>query len=157
MTNKIDSTIESLIGTTIDISSPDATIAFAKRISTIVTPGTPILLYGTLGTGKTFFTTHLIRTLMNNENEPVPSPTFSILQQYITPAGSTISHYDLYRIKDANELFELNIDEALQNHITIIEWPEIIDDYIRDSFPYIAIKFTITPTTRTVSITSDNS
>ena len=61
------------------------------------------------------------------------------MQNYDTPAG-TISHYDLYRIEDANELFELDIDNSLKNNITIIEWPEIIEDYITENFNPIKIK-----------------
>ena len=134
-----------------DITNPADTLKLANTIAKLATPGIPILLYGTLGVGKTFFTTALIRTLTNNPNENVPSPTFSILQQYTCPIGP-ISHYDLYRIKDANELFELNIDEALSSHITIIEWPEIIADYITENFSYIALHFTLKDNIRTVKI-----
>lgn len=147
---KINS-ITDITNTTFDITKPDETINLSKVIAQFATPGTPILLYGTLGTGKTFFTTHLIRTILKNPNEQIPSPTFSVLQQYQSDK-TLISHYDLYRIKDAEELFELNIDEALQSHITIIEWPEIIEDYIKENFPYIAIKLSLNNNIRSATI-----
>ncbi len=123
----------------IDITKKEDTIKLATEFAKNVKTGNPILLYGTLGIGKTFFTSHLIQTLLKKE-EDIPSPTFSILQTYETK-NQTISHYDLYRIKDANELFELDIDNSLKNNITIIEWPEIIEDYIKENFTYTSITF----------------
>lgn len=122
----------------INISTEEETKQLAKKFAKTLKIGDIVLLYGTLGVGKTFFTRSIIQTLLNS-NTPVPSPTFTIVQNYDTPAG-TISHYDLYRIEDANELFELDIDNSLKNNITIIEWPEIIEDYITENFNPIKIK-----------------
>lgn len=122
----------------INISTEEETKQLAKKFAKTLKMGDIVLLYGTLGVGKTFFTRSIIQTLLNS-NTPVPSPTFTIVQNYDTPAG-TISHYDLYRIEDANELFELDIDNSLKNNITIIEWPEIIEDYITENFNPIKIK-----------------
>lgn len=124
----------------IDITQKSDTIKFATDFAKNVCAGRPILLYGTLGCGKTFFTSHLIKTLIKS-NIDVPSPTFSIVQNYNSEIGE-ISHYDLYRIKNADELYELDIDNALQNNITIIEWPEIIEDYIKENFNPICLYFT---------------
>ena len=60
----------------IDITEKSDTIKFAKAFASRVRTGTPILLYGTLGCGKTFFTSHLIKELTNSDTD-VPSPTFS--------------------------------------------------------------------------------
>ena len=125
----------------IDITNKNDTINFAIQFASKVKPGIPILLIGNLGTGKTFFTTHLIRAL-TNERAVVPSPTFSILQNYTCSKGN-ISHYDFYRINDASELYELDIDNSLENNITIIEWPEIMIDYIKEHYKFITLHFTI--------------
>lgn len=122
----------------INISTEEETRQLATKFAKTLKIGDIVLLYGTLGVGKTFFTRSIIQTLLNS-NTPVPSPTFTIVQNYDTPAG-TISHYDLYRIEDASELFELDIDNSLKNNITIIEWPEIIEDYITENFNPIKIK-----------------
>ena len=122
----------------INISTEEETRQLATKFAKTLKMGDIVLLYGTLGVGKTFFTRSIIQTLLNS-NTPVPSPTFTIVQNYDTPAG-TISHYDLYRIEDASELFELDIDNSLKNNITIIEWPEIIEDYITENFNPIKIK-----------------
>ena len=134
----------------IDITKKSDTIKFANNFAKEVVTGTPILLYGTLGCGKTFFTSYLIKALTKSDID-VPSPTFSILQNYSCNLGE-ISHYDLYRIKDASELYELDIDNALQNNITIIEWPEIIDDYIKENFRPICLYFSFKDNKRTIEI-----
>ena len=120
-----------------DISKKSETIKLANEFAKTITKGTPILLYGTLGVGKTFFASEIIKAL-TNPTQTIPSPTFSIVQTYTSSKGE-IYHYDLYRIKDENELFELDIDNALKNNITLIEWPEIIEDYIKENFNPICI------------------
>ena len=134
----------------IDITKKSDTIKFANDFAKTISCGTPILLYGTLGCGKTFFTFHLIKALTNSDID-VPSPTFSIVQNYSTPVGE-VSHYDLYRVKDSSELYELDIDNALENNITIIEWPEIIADYIVENFKPIRLYFTYENGKRSVRI-----
>ena len=80
----------------IDITNKNDLIKFAKQIASKVKVGCPILLFGNLGVGKTFFTTYLIRELVGKDIR-VPSPTFSLLQNYTCDKGN-ISHYDFYRI-----------------------------------------------------------
>ena len=123
----------------IDIETEEKTKAFATQFANTIKKGDIILLYGNLGIGKTFFTRNLIRALVKKDID-VPSPTFTILQNYESPKG-TISHYDLYRIEDASELYELDFDNSLNNNITIIEWPEIIEDYITEHYTPIKLHF----------------
>ena len=133
-----------------DISQKSNTIKFAKEFSHLLKPGTPILLYGTLGVGKTFLTSQIIKELTNS-NQEVPSPTFSIVQTYQSIKGE-ISHFDLYRIKNIDELFELDIDTSLNNNITIIEWPEIIENYIKEHFNPICLFLKYENGKRTIEI-----
>ncbi|MGN0929535.1 MAG: tRNA (adenosine(37)-N6)-threonylcarbamoyltransferase complex ATPase subunit type 1 TsaE [Alphaproteobacteria bacterium] len=123
----------------IDIETEEKTKNFAKQFAIQLKKGDIILLYGTLGIGKTFFTRSLIQSLINKDID-VPSPTFTILQNYESPKG-TISHYDLYRIESPDELYELDFDNSLNNNITIIEWPEIIEDYITEHYNPIKLHF----------------
>ena len=123
----------------IDIETETKTKNFASQFATELKKGDIILLYGNLGIGKTFFTRNLIKAL-TDENTTVPSPTFTIVQNYDSPKG-TISHYDLYRIEDPNELYELDFDNSLNNNITIIEWPEIVEDYITEHYTPIKLHF----------------
>lgn len=133
----------------IDITNKDDLINFAKDVAGKIEIGKPILLFGNLGVGKTFFTTYLIRNLVGSSIR-VPSPTFSLLQNYTCDKGN-ISHYDFYRINDASELYELDIDNSLENNITIIEWPEIMMDYIRKNYETLELYFSFENGKREVS------
>lgn len=73
--------------------------------------------------GKSVFARSLIRTLTSQPDLDVPSPTFTLVQTYESEQGS-IHHYDLYRIKDPEEILELGWEESISDGITIVEWPE---------------------------------
>jgi len=101
---------------------------FSKRISKIIKNGDVIFLYGEIGVGKTTFVRFLINHLeVENEikKSDVLSPTFNIVYDYDI-AKTRIQHYDLYRIKNHKDILELGMFESLENHIKIIEWPELI-------------------------------
>ena len=111
----------------LDITSLKSfTFDFCSKLSV----GDIILLEGELGTGKTTLARHIINNLYLVNNLPKPStissPTFPILLTYELDSYE-IYHYDLYRIKNNLELNELNIEEQLNNSITLIEWPELIN------------------------------
>ncbi len=92
--------------------------------------GDAICLYGNLGAGKTTLAGYIINCLIP-EKQNVTSPTFNIVHQYYSRTGETISHFDLYRIKTTSELVEIGFAEALEEGISIIEWPEIAEEYIK--------------------------
>lgn len=96
----------------------DIAFNFAK---TLKCP-TCVLLFGDLGVGKSTFARALIQAL-TTKDIIVPSPTFTILQSYETTAGP-LTHFDLYRIEELEELFELGMEEYIEHHICLIEWPE---------------------------------
>ena len=85
----------------------------------------PILIFltGTLGAGKSVFARAFIRTLTQDPALTVPSPTFTLLQTYDSPAGS-IYHYDLYRLEDPEEIYEIGWEHSLSEGISLIEWPD---------------------------------
>lgn len=85
-----------------------------------------LLLKGNLGAGKTTFTQFLLKKL-GSEDE-VSSPTYSIVNEYSTPQGK-IFHFDLYRLKNIDEVYDIGIEEYLDNaFLCIIEWPEVYED-----------------------------
>ena len=78
-----------------------------------------IALHGDLGMGKSEIAREIIKTLRGSDTV-VPSPTFTLVQNY-----DGISHFDLYRINDESELAEIGLRYAIDNEITLIEWPGI--------------------------------
>ncbi|WP_159479572.1 tRNA (adenosine(37)-N6)-threonylcarbamoyltransferase complex ATPase subunit type 1 TsaE [Chryseobacterium sp. 18068] len=85
-----------------------------------------LLLKGNLGAGKTTFTQFLLKNL-GSEDE-VSSPTYSIVNEYSSPKGK-IYHFDLYRLKNIEEVYDIGIEEYLDNaFLCIIEWPEVYED-----------------------------
>lgn len=84
--------------------------------------GDLLALKGDLGAGKTTLARALIRCLANDPALDVPSPTFTLVQDY--EARLPILHVDLYRLDSAEEVDELGLDEALERGVVLVEWPE---------------------------------
>ena len=112
----------------IDISIEKNTESISKKFSNFIRKGDIIFLYGEIGVGKTTFIKHLINNLQR-KNElkltEVPSPTFNIVNQYKINE-IIINHYDLFKIKDPKEIYNIGIFEDNSEMVTLVEWPEII-------------------------------
>ena len=106
-------------------TSEDETIAIAQEYAKTIQAGDIIAFYGDLGAGKSLFCRELIRTLCHDPELHVPSPTFTLVQTYDSDIAE-IWHFDMYRINDPDEIYELGWEEALAGNITLIEWPERI-------------------------------
>ena len=113
----------------IDLSSEKKTEELANRILKKIQIGHIIFLYGEMGVGKTTFIRYLINGLQKKnklETSEVTSPTFNLLNEYQIN-DVKINHYDLFRLKSSIELENLDLFSDIQNAITIIEWPQIIE------------------------------
>ena len=102
---------------------------FARTLHAPVT----IALHGDLGMGKSEIAREIIKTLRGMDTV-VPSPTFTIVQNY-----DGISHFDLYRISDVSELTEIGLQYAIDNDITLIEWPDVAKDMLPENTIHIYI------------------
>ncbi len=100
-----------------------ATLGFAQDVAAILASGDVIALSGGLGAGKTTFARALIRALADDDALEVPSPTFTLVQTYVT-ARLTIAHFDLYRLGSADEVNEIGLADAVAEGAALIEWPE---------------------------------
>ncbi len=125
----------------IDISEQKFLFEITSKISNFLDKGDNLLLFGELGVGKTTFVRFLINELQSKKNidtTEVLSPTFNILNEYQIN-NINIKHYDLYRIKQKEELENLDLFQE-KDVINIIEWPEIISsrniNYIKLEFSY---------------------
>ena len=105
----------------VDLPDEAATAAFAARISALAEIGDVIALKGDLGAGKTTFARAFIRA--RGEAGEVPSPTFTLVQIYEL-ASAAIWHFDLYRLRSSDEAWELGIEDAFCEGISLIEWPD---------------------------------
>lgn len=100
---------------------------FALGLAEYLKPGTTFLLYGDLGSGKTFLVREFA-AILNVQND-VASPSFALVHQY--KADININHIDLYRINDSREISNLGLDEMLNSDsLNFIEWPQLIEDRI---------------------------
>ncbi len=94
--------------------------------------GDVFALFGTLGMGKSVFARAFIQKL--TDAKEVPSPTFTLVQQY-EASDFEIYHFDLYRLKSPDEVFELGFEEAVYEGVCLIEWPEQAGNWLpRDIF-----------------------
>jgi tRNA threonylcarbamoyladenosine biosynthesis protein TsaE len=100
-----------------------ATARAAAELAARLRPGDVVALRGDLGAGKTAFARAAIRALVGDAEAEVPSPTFTLVQTYEAPAG-TVWHFDLYRLTDPAEVWELGWEEAAAGGIVLVEWPE---------------------------------
>ena len=110
----------------------------AVEIASQAQIGDIIGLKGTLGAGKSFFARSFINALSESPVD-VLSPTFNLVYSYDTKKGE-VFHFDLYRLKSADELENIGFFEALQNGICLIEWPEIAADFLKKNYIEIEIK-----------------
>lgn len=99
-----------------------ATEKLARALAGLVRRGDVIGLAGELGAGKTTFARAFLRARAGAEREEVPSPTFTLAQAYDLP-GLPVWHFDLYRLAKAEDAFELGIEEAFAEGVSLIEWP----------------------------------
>jgi len=117
-------------------NSTEETEQLARKIAEKIKPGDVLALYGDLGAGKTTFTKFLVKAL-GFENK-VQSPTFVLARVYETSSNedssrlNKINHLDLYRLRDKKDVENFGIKEYFDqpNSITIIEWPEMAENYL---------------------------
>jgi len=125
---------------TIELAGLPATHELAESLARVAKGGDVMALYGDLGTGKTAFARAFIRAL-TSPDEDVPSPTFTLVQTY-DHEPADIWHFDLYRLERPEDAFELGIEDAFHDAISLIEWPENLGPHLPRN--RLDIHFTIT-------------
>ena len=106
------------------LNNVDEMRCWARDFAATLSAPCVVALHGDLGMGKSEIARTIIQTLRGADTV-VPSPTFTIVQSY-----DGISHFDLYRVEDVSELTEIGLMYAMENDITLIEWPEIAADIL---------------------------
>lgn len=109
------------LGVSVECADPDATRGLAGRLAPLLRAGDLLLLTGDLGAGKTTFTQGLGAAL--EVHGPVTSPTFIVARSHAAAGeGPGLLHVDAYRLADAAELDDLDLDAQALDAVTVVEW-----------------------------------
>ena len=123
----------------IDISLEVKTAELAKNFSKILKKGDVVFFHGEIGVGKTTFIRYLINNLQKNNHinlTEVTSPTFNLVNEYDVGIFM-IQHYDLYRLISVNETKNIGLLENQKEIVTLVEWPEKINNKIDNKIDLI--------------------
>ncbi len=102
---------------------------WGEKIASSIPSGVILLMEGEMGAGKTTLTKSIVKSL--SCDDVVSSPTFSIVNQYITRDGESIYHFDFYRIDDIEEAYDMGCEEYFYSGSTcIVEWSEKVSEII---------------------------
>lgn len=117
--------------------SENDTKNFAKKLASKLKPKDVVVLTGELGSGKTKFVEGFL-SYYGLENE-ISSPTFTIVNEY-KKNDVNIYHFDVYRLEDSSEFYEIGGEEYFENGICLIEWGELIKDALPKDYIHIVFK-----------------
>lgn len=124
--------------------------ALARRIAPLCGPGDIICLSGPLGAGKTSFARALLHGLGLPETAEVTSPTYNLVLEYAPPdVRFPVAHIDLYRLDGAEQVRGLGLEDMMEDHLLIIEWPEHFGDAVPD--PHLMIRISGKDLRRTIT------
>lgn len=126
-----------------------------KKLATIIakylSPGDVITFTGNLGSGKTSFIKYMINSLASTQID-VTSPSFNLLHVYELN-NLELWHFDLYRLNNIDEIYELGIEDAFIKGVSLIEWPEIINTILPKDRLDIKLSFSTGEETRKIYFT----
>ena len=121
-----------------------ADLAATKRLGLFLAErlmvGDVLALKGELGAGKSELARAIIQQICVKETD-IPSPTFALVQTYESDSKVPLWHFDLYRLAELDDVFELGIEEAFIEAICLIEWPERLVGYLPDRTLTIEIDY----------------
>ncbi len=114
-----------------ETNSPEETYEIGKKMGEAAKSGEVITLSGDLGVGKTVFAQGFAAGL--GINEPINSPTFTIIQEYDT-GRIPLYHFDVYRIADIEEMYEIGFEEYIYGDgVCLIEWANLISELLPEN------------------------
>ena len=117
----------------------DSLPAIAKSVLDATKGLNVFAFYGKMGAGKTTLIKAFCKTL--DVIDEVNSPTFSIVNEYFTTEQESVFHFDFYRIKKLEEVYDIGYEEYIySNNYCFMEWPELIAELLPPSFVYVIIE-----------------
>ena len=123
----------------IEIKNEDDTRAFGLALAEEALPGTVYALIGDLGTGKTTLTKFIAEGLGIERH--ITSPTFTIVQEY-REGRLPLFHFDVYRLRNAEDLFEIGADEYFYGRgVCVVEWADLVMEALPEDTKFICIDY----------------
>ena len=123
----------------IKIKNEKETENFGRRLCESLSAGDVVAMVGDLGTGKTTLTGYIARGL--GIKETVSSPTFTIIKEY-NSGRLPLYHFDVYRIGDPEELFNIGADEYFDGDgVCVVEWADLVSEELPENSKYIFIEY----------------
>lgn len=119
------------------IETEQQMIELGERLAQHAKRGMVVALAGPLGVGKTTLARGVLRGL--GWTDEVRSPTFNLIHEYATEPP--VCHADLYRIRNPQELADLGLDDYLESHLCLIEWPEVAGELLPSDAVAISLEF----------------
>lgn len=120
--------------------SPEQTQRLGVRLGELIKPGDLVCLAGDLGAGKTTLAQGIARGW--GSLDPVTSPTFVLINEYHRADGSTLYHFDAFRITDATQAAMLGLSEVLESSgPVLIEWPERVNTHLPAEALWVRLKW----------------
>ena len=121
------------------IKNEKETESFGKELAEELKAGDVLALIGDLGTGKTALTRYIAKGL--GIDERITSPTFTIVKEY-TDGRLPLYHFDVYRVSEADELFNIGIEEYFfGSGVCIVEWADMILDILPENAKFIYLEY----------------
>ena len=122
----------------IKIESLDNIHVAAKEFIANIGTGKVFAFYGKMGAGKTTFIKAICEEL--GVNDVITSPTFAIVNEYTADNDTPIYHFDFYRIKKLEEVYDMGYEDYFYSgHLCLLEWPELIEDILPEDVTKVTI------------------
>lgn len=123
----------------ITIQSPETINVAAQEFVDAIGDNTLFAFYGKMGAGKTTFIKAICEAL--GVEDVITSPTFAIVNEYTDGEGNPVYHFDFYRIKKLEEVYDMGFEDYVySNSLCFMEWPELVEELL----PEDTVKVTIT-------------
>ena len=140
-----------------EINSVDALAEVSDYLISLREEADVIAFYGSMGAGKTTLIKNLCHRM--GVTDEVNSPTFAIVNEYVTEEGESVYHFDFYRIKKLEEAYDIGYENYFYSgNLCLIEWPEMIEPLLPEKYIRVEIQHGVTDDERliTCELLTDN-
>ena len=133
------------------VAHPDQLDKVAETLAAVAAEANVFAFYGPMGAGKTTLIKQFCKVL--DVTDEVNSPTFSIVNEYLTTNGNSVYHFDFYRINKLEEAYDIGYENYFySNWLCLIEWPEKIEQLLPEKFVKVQIAVDPESEMRTIEI-----